>query len=64
MAIFSNSDTKSKVFYRRKSIRLANYTLGLASVIGLAFGISMVASRNQETEMEVDEITTDTLALH
>ena len=55
MGIFdSGKSQKNKVYYRRKSIRLQNYALGLTSFAALCFAFYFVSQRGQLSDEGVD----------
>ena len=65
MGIFdNNSSSKNKVYYRRKSIRLNNFAITLASITALGFSFYLVSQRGESQESGVDEISTSTLLWH
>ena len=55
MTIFGNNQfQKNKVYYRRKSLRLTNIALTLASVVLLGATAYFVSNRNEPTQEGVD----------
>jgi hypothetical protein len=63
MAIFSSS-SKNKVYLRRKSLRLADWAMGLAGVAVFALAGYFYTIRNEDPDQQIDQLSTDTLAYH
>jgi hypothetical protein len=63
MGVFGGH-SRNKVYYRRKSIRLHSYALGLASCAALGFSLYFISRRAEMAQDGVDEVTTSTLAWH